>query len=143
MKEEVVDYIASKCQKLKVEHKHPAGLLQRLPILEWKWEVVTIDFITKLPKAAKQHDSIMMVVDKLTKATHFIPVKLTHKVANIADIYMKEIARLHGVPKEIVFDRDPKFTPNFWKGLFKGFGTNLNFSIAYHPESDGQTERVN
>jgi transposase InsO family protein len=91
----------------------------------------------------KQHASIMVVVDKLTKATHFISVKTTHKVDNIANIYMKEVARLHGVPKAIVSDRDPKFTSNFWKGLFKGFGTNLNLSTTYHPESHGKIERTN
>jgi hypothetical protein len=85
----------------------------------------------------------MVVVDKLTKATYFILVKLTHKEAKIVDVYMREIARLHGIPKTIVSDRDPKFTSKFWKGLFKGFGTNLNFSTAYHPESDEQTKRVN
>jgi hypothetical protein len=132
-----------KCQKVKAKHRHPDSLLQPLPIPEWKWEVVTMDFITKLPRANKQHDSIMVVVDKLTKAAHFILVKLTHKVDNIVDVYMMEIARLHGIPKTIVSDRDPKFTSNFWKGLFNGFGTNLNFSTTYHPESDGRTERVN
>jgi hypothetical protein len=85
----------------------------------------------------------MVVVDKLTKVVHFIPVKLTHKAANIADIYMREIVSLHGVPKAIVSDKDPKFTSNFWKGLFRGFGPNLNFSTTYHPKSDGQKERVN
>lgn len=145
MKNDVAEYIARcmECQKVKVEHRHPAGLLQPLPIPEWKWDVVTIDFITKLPKTPKQHDAIMVVVDKLTKAAHLIPIKTTHKAANIADIYMKEVARLHGVPKAIVSDRDPKFASNFWKGLFKGFGTNLNMSTAYHPQTDGQTERVN
>jgi hypothetical protein len=115
MKKEVVDYIARclECQKAKVEHKHPAGLLQPFPILEWKWEVVTIDFITKLSRTVKQHNSIMVVVDKLTKVAHFIPVKLTHKEANIAGIYMREIDRLYDVPKAIVYDRDPKFTLNF------------------------------
>jgi hypothetical protein len=93
--------------------------------------------------SASQHDSIMVVVDKLTKAAHFIPFRLTHKATYIAYVYMKEIARLHGIPKTIVFDRDPKFTSKFWKGLFNGFGTNLNFSTTYHLESDGQTERVN
>jgi hypothetical protein len=102
-----------------------------------------MDFITKLPKTTKQHDSIMVVVDKLTKYAHFIPVKLTHKASNIVDIYMREIARLHGIPKTIVSDRDPKFTSKFWKGLFKGFGTNLNFSTTYHLELDGKTEREN
>jgi hypothetical protein len=96
-------------------------------------------FITKIPRIVKHHDSIMVVVDKLSKATHFIPVKTTHKATNIAKIYMKEVAKLHGVPKEIVSDRDPKFTSNFWKGLFKDFGTNLNLSTTYHPESDGKT----
>jgi hypothetical protein len=145
MKKEVVDYIARclECQNLKVEHRHPAGLLQPFPILEWKWEVVIIDFITKLPITMKQHDSIMVVVDKLTKDAHFIPVKTTHKETNITKIYMKEISRLHGVPKAIVSDRDPKFTSNLWKGLFKGFGTNLNFSTTYHPESNVKTERTN
>jgi transposase InsO family protein len=85
----------------------------------------------------------MVVMDKLTKAAHFIPLKTTHKATNVADIYMKEVARLHGIPKAIVSDRDPKFTSKFLKGLFKGFGTNLNFSTTYHPESNGQTKRVN
>jgi hypothetical protein len=145
MKKDVVDYISRcmECQRVKVEHRHPTGLLQPLPIPEWKWEVVTIDFITKFPRTTRQHDSIMVVVDKLTKVAHFIPVKMTHKATNIAEIYMKEIARLHGIPKEIVSDRDSKFTSNFWRGLFKGFGTNLNFSTTYHPQSDGKTERVN
>ena len=102
-----------------------------------------MDFITKLPRTNKQHDSIMVVVDNLTKVAHFVPVKLTHKAANIVDVYMKEITRLHGIPKTIVSSGDPKFTSKIWKGLFNGFGTNLNFSIAYHPESDGQTKRVN
>ena len=102
-----------------------------------------MDFITKLPKTNKKHDFVMVVVDKLTKSTHFVLVKFTHKVANIVDVYMKEISRLHGIPKTIVSDRDPKFTSKFWKGLFNGFGTNLNFSTAYHPKSDGQIERVN
>jgi hypothetical protein len=145
MKKEIAEYIARcmECQKVKAEHRHPAGLLQPLPIPEWKWEVITMDFITGLPRTSKQHDSIMVVVDKLTKAAHFIPLKTTHRAADVADIFLKEVARLHGIPKTIVSDRDPKFTLNFWRGLFKGFRTNLNFSTTYHPESDGQTERVN
>jgi hypothetical protein len=102
-----------------------------------------MDFITKLPRTNKQHDSIMVVVDKFTKAAHFIPVNITHKATKIADIYMREIGRLHDTLKKIVSNKDPKFTSNFWKGLFNGFGTNLNFSTTYHPELDGQTKRVN
>jgi hypothetical protein len=85
----------------------------------------------------------MKVVDKLTKSLHYIPVKTTHKEKSIADIYKRKFARLHGVPKAIVSERDPKFTSNFWKGLFKGFGTNLNLSTVYHLESDGKTKRTN
>jgi hypothetical protein len=100
-------------------------------------------FYQQASRTMKKHDSIMMVVDKLTKDTHFIPLKLTHKEVNIANIYMREISRIHGVPKEIVYHRDPKFTSNFWKGLFKGFGKNIYFSKAYHLDSKGKKERVN
>ena len=85
----------------------------------------------------------MVVVDKLSKYSHFIPVKSTFKAINIAYIFMKEIFRLHGIPKVVIFDRDVKFTGNFWKSLFKGLDTQLNFSTAYHPQIDGQTERTN
>jgi transposase InsO family protein len=105
--------------------------------------VITIDFITKLPRTIRQHDSIMVVVDKLTKATHFVPVKTTHTMDNIAEVYMRDIARFHGIPRTIVLDRDTKFTSSFWRVFFKGFGTDLNFIISYHPQSDGKIERVN
>ena len=85
----------------------------------------------------RQHDSIMVVVEKLTKEAHFIPVKSTHKTDDIAKIFMKEIFKLHGLPKAIVFDRDAKFTSNFWKGLFADLGTKLNFSTSYHYQTDG------
>ena len=119
MKKDMAEYISRcmKCQHVKVEHQHPAGLLQPLPVLEWKWEVISMDFITGLPMTWRQHDSIMVVVDKLTKEAHFIPVKSTYEAGDIAKIFMKEIFKLHGLPKEIVFDRDVKFTSNFWKGL--------------------------
>ena len=101
MKKEVANFIMRclECQKVKVEHKHPAGLVHHFPILEWKWEVVTMDFITKLPRTTKQCDSIMVAVDKLTKAAHFIPVKSVHKASNIAEIYMRGITKLHDVLK--------------------------------------------
>ena len=85
----------------------------------------------------RQHNSIMVVVDKLTKVAHFIPVKSKHKMNEIVKIFMKEIFKLHGFPKEIVSDRDVKFTSNFWKGLFADLGTQLNFSTIYHPHTDG------
>jgi hypothetical protein len=139
LKKEIIEYITRcmECQKVKAEHRDPTGLLQPLPIPEWKWDVVTMDFIIGLPRTSKQHDSIMVVVDKLTKSAHFIPLKTTHKAADVADIFLKEVACLHGISKTIVSDRDLKFTSNLWKGLFKGFRMNLNFSTMYHPESDG------
>ena len=102
-----------------------------------------MDFIIELPKNFRQHDSIMVVFDKLSKADHYIHVKSTYKVVNIADIFMKEIFRVHDVLKVVVSDIDAKFTCNFWKDLFKGLGTQLNFSTAYYPQRDGHTERVN
>jgi hypothetical protein len=81
----------------------------------------------------------MVVVEKLTKAAHFVPVKTTHTTTNIAEIFMKEIARLHGIPRTIILDIDTKFTSNLWRGLFKQFGTNLKFITTYHPQTDGQT----
>jgi hypothetical protein len=145
MKREIIEHIARciECQKVKAEHRHPAGLLQPLPIPKWKWEVVTMDFIIGFPRTSKQHDSIMVLVDKITKYAHFIPLKTTHKAADVDDIFLKEVARLHEIPKMILSDRDSKLTSNFWKGLFKGFRMNLNFSTTYHPKFDGQTERVN
>ena len=110
---------------------------------EWKWEVISMDFITGFLMTWNQHDSIMVVVDKLTKAVHFIPVKSIDKTNDIAKIFMRDIFKLHGLPKEIVSDRDVKFTSKFWKGLFADLGTKLKFSTAYHPQTDGQIERVN
>ena len=91
-----------------------------------------MDFIIDLPKNFRQHDSIMVVDDKLSKVAHFIPVKYTYKVVNTAGVFMKDISRLHGVPRLLVSDRDAKFTGNIWKDLFKGLGTQFNFSIVYH-----------
>jgi hypothetical protein len=115
MKKEIVKYITRcmECQKVKAENRHLVGLLQTLTIPEWKWEVVTMDFIMGLPRTSKFHDLIMVVVDKLTKAAHFIPLKTIHKASEVADIFMKEVARLHGIPKTIVSNRDPRFILNF------------------------------
>jgi hypothetical protein len=144
MKRYIFECIAKclECQRVKAKHRHPVGLLQPLPIPQWKWEVVTMDFLTGFPRTINQHDAIMVVVDNITKVSHFIPMKVTHKATNVANIYMREVAHLHGIPKTIIFDRDQNFTSNFWKGLFKGFRTNLNFITTYHLETDGKIERV-
>eukprot|EP00253_Pinus_taeda_P010363 PITA_10363 len=145
MKKNIIEYLSQclECQQIKAEHQHPAALLQPLQILEWKWEVISMDFITGLPKTKKNNDSIFVVVDKLSKAAHFIPVQSTYRAAQIAHIFMQNIFRLHGLPKSIISDRDVKFTSAFWKTLFAELGTQLSFSTAYHPQTDGQTERVN
>ena len=129
------EYISKciKCQQVKVEHHHLLGFLQPMLVPELKWEVISMDFIIGLPMSWRQHDSIMVVVDKLTKAAHFIPVKSMRKTDDIAKIFMKDIFKLHGFPKAIVSDGDVKFTSNFWKGLFADLCTKLKFSTAYHP----------
>ena len=98
MKKELVEYIARcfECQQVNTEHQPPTSLLQPLPIPIWKWEIISLDFITGLPRNQNQNDSLMVVVDKISKAAHFIPVKTTHKATNIAKIFMKQIFRLHG-----------------------------------------------
>jgi hypothetical protein len=145
MKGKIAEYLArfQYCQQVKAEHQHPTGLLQPLPVPEWKWETISLDFITGFPKTQKHNDSIMVVIDKLSKSAHFNPVKSTFKVIKTVEIFMKEIFRLHGIPKMVISDRDIKFTSSFWKKLFAGINTNLNFSTSYHPQMDGQTESTN
>ena len=128
---------------VKAEHQKPAGLLQPLLIPEWKWDKLGMDFITGLPRTHSGYDSIWVVVDRLTKVAHFIPVKTTYTSAKLAKIYMTKIVCLHGVPRSIVSDRGTQFTSKFWNQLHETLGTRLEFSIAFHPQKDGQTERVN
>ena len=96
-----------------MEHQHPAGLLHPMPIPEWKWEVISLDFITGLPRTKRKNDSIMVVVNKLRKYAHLIPVQSTYKTVQIADIFMKDIFRFHGIPKTVISDRDVNFTSTF------------------------------
>jgi transposase InsO family protein len=102
-----------------------------------------MDFITGLPKSNRWNDSIWVIVDRLTKVAHFIPVKTTLDGWQLADLYISRIISLHGVPKTIVSDRGSQFTSRFWKKLHEALGTKLSFSTAYHPQTGGQTERVN
>ena len=145
MRREIAEYVAlcDVCQRVKAEHQKPAGLLQPLKIPEWKWEEIGMDFITGLPRTSAGHDSIWVVVDRLTKVAHFIPVKTTYTGNKLAELYMARVVCLHGVPKKIVSDRGSQFTSKFWQKLQVEMGTRLNFSTAYHPQTDGQTERVN
>ena len=144
MKRDVVDFVSKclTCQQIKAEHQRPAGLLQPLEIPEWKWEQVTMDFVSGLPKTVRGCDSIWVIVDRLTKSAHFLPVRVTYTLDKLAEIYVREIVRLHGVPKSIVSDRDSRFTSKFWKSLQNALGTRLKFSTAFHPQTDGQSERT-
>ena len=113
------------------------GKLQPLDIPQMKWEYISMDFVTGLPTTQGGFNSIMVVVDMLTKVSHLIPVKVTYTASDIARIFVKEIFRIHGLPKRIVSDRDAKFTSKFWTSLFQAINTQLCFSSAYHPQSDG------
>ena len=130
------------CQQVKAEHQKPAGLLNPLDIPEWKWENITMDFVVGFSKSARGNNAIWVIVDRLTKSAHFLPVKMTFSLDQLAQLYIKKVVRLHRVPVSIVLDRDPKFTSKFWKSLQGAMGTKLNFSTAYHPQSDGQSERT-
>ncbi|KAL0539868.1 hypothetical protein IC582_024089 [Cucumis melo] len=145
MKREVAEFVSRclVCQQVKAPREKPAGLLQPLSIPEWKWENVSMDFITGLPRTLRGFTVIWVVVDRLTKSAHFVPGKSTYTASKWAQLYMSEIVRLHGVPVSIVSDRDARFTSKFWKGLQTAMGTRLDFSTAFHPQTDGQTERLN
>jgi len=121
MKKEIAAYVArcDTCCRVKAIHMKPAGLLQPLSIPEWKWEEVSMDFITGLPTTRKGNDSIWVIIDRLTKSAHFIPVKNTYRPPEYADIYIAEIVKLHGIPKTIISDRGPQFTAHFWERMHK------------------------
>nr|GFA35864.1 retrotransposable element Tf2 [Tanacetum cinerariifolium] len=127
---------------VKIEHQRASGLLQPLDIPVWKWDEISMDFVTGLPQTQRRHDAIWVVVDSLTKSAHFLPICKDYSVSKLAKSFQQEIVRLHGTPSAIVSDRDPRFTSRFWKGLQKAWGTRLKFSTAFHPQIDGQSERT-
>jgi hypothetical protein len=118
-------------------------LLQPLQVPEWKWEEIVMDFIVGLSRTQSGYDSIWVIVDRLTKVAHFIPVKTTYSGPQLAELYISRIVYLRGVPKKIVSDRRMQFNLTFWGSLHETLDTQLHFSSAYHPQTDGQTERVN
>ncbi|KAK1615471.1 hypothetical protein QYE76_020988 [Lolium multiflorum] len=145
MKREIAQYVAEchTCQRVKAEHQSLAGKLQPLPIPEWKWEEIGMEFITGLPMTNKKKDMIWVIVDRLTKSAHFLAVNQQDKGEKLIDLYIKEIVSKHGVPKKIVSDRESMFTSAFWKQLHEALGSKLDYSTAYHPQTGGQTERTN
>ena len=117
-------------------------MLQSLEVPQWKWESITMDFVTGLPWTQAGNDAIWVVVDRLTKSAHFLSIKVTHSLDKLARMYIREVVRLHGVPETIVSDRDPRFTSRFWGAWQEAFGSELSMSTAYHPQTDGQSERT-
>ncbi|KAI5316249.1 hypothetical protein L3X38_045425 [Prunus dulcis] len=144
MKKEIAEYVRKclVCQQVKAERQKPSGLLQPLPVPEWKWEHITMDFVFKLPRTRNKHDGVWVIVDRLTKSAHFLPVRANYTLTKLAQLFIDEIVRLHGVPVSITSDRDPRFTSRFWTKLHEAFGTQLQFSTAFHPQTDGQSERT-
>ena len=113
-----------------------------MSIFEWKWERIGMYFIVGLPKTLGKFDSIWVIVDRLTKSAHFIPVKMTYNAEKLAKLYISEIVRLYGVPLSIISDRGTQFTFMFWRTLHVELGTRLDLSTAFHPQTDGQSKRT-
>ncbi|KAL0534505.1 hypothetical protein IC582_028796 [Cucumis melo] len=144
MKREIAEYVdrCLICQLVKPVRQRLGGLLNPLPMPEWKWEHITIDFLFGLPCTSRGYDGIWVIVDRLTKIARFIPIKATSTLDQLAKLYVDRIVSQHGVPVSIVSDRDPRFTSKFWPSVQKAMGTKLKFSTAFHPQTDGQSERT-
>ncbi|GJV35387.1 putative reverse transcriptase domain-containing protein [Tanacetum coccineum] len=143
MKAEIATYVSKclTCAKVKVEYQKPSGLLVQPEIPQWKWENITMDFVTKLLKTTAGQDTIWVIVDRLTNSTHFLPIREDDMLEKLTRQYLKKVVSKHGVPVSIISDRDGKFTSHFWKSLNKALGTQLDMSTIYHPQTDGQSER--
>ena len=144
MKRDISEFVSKclVCQQVKAEHQVPSGLLQPITVPEWKWDQITMDFVTGLYVTLKKKDAVWVIMDRLTKSTHFIPVRTEYSLERLANLYVSEIVRLHGVPLSIISDRDLRFTSRFWKKLQEALGTKLNFSTTFYPQTDGQSERA-
>ncbi|GKB49759.1 putative reverse transcriptase domain-containing protein [Tanacetum coccineum] len=144
MKAKITTYVSKclTCAKVKVEYQKPSGLLVQPEIPQWKWENITMDFVTKLPKTTTGQDTIWVIVNRLTKSAHFLPMREDDTLEKLMRQYLKEVVSRHGVPVLIISDRDGKFTSHFWKSQNKALGTRLDMSTAYHPQTYGQSERT-
>ncbi|WVZ76278.1 LOW QUALITY PROTEIN: hypothetical protein U9M48_024265 [Paspalum notatum var. saurae] len=142
---EIAKYVSEcdVCQRIKADHLKPAGMLQPLEVPAWKWENIHMDFIVGLPPTQKGYDSIWVVIDRFTKAAHFLPIKTTYRAKQYAELYISRIVAVHGVPLTITSDRGSLFVSRFWEHLQTALGTTLIHNSAYHPQTSGQAERVN
>ena len=144
MKREIVEYVSrcAICQQVKAERKKPFGLMQPLPVPQWKWENITMDFVYKLPRTQNGFDGVWVIVDRLTKSAHFIPVREKYSLNKLAELFLIKIVKYHEVPVSIISNRDPRFTSNFWVAFQEAIGVELLYSTVYHPQTDGQSERT-
>ncbi|GJW49538.1 putative reverse transcriptase domain-containing protein [Tanacetum coccineum] len=144
MKADIATYVSKclTCAKVKAEHQRPSGLLAQPDIPQWKWDNITMDFVTKLLKSSQGYDTISVIVDRLTKFAIFIPMRETDPLEKLARMYLKEVVTRHGIPISIIYDRDLRLASNFRRSLQKALGTNLDMSTAYHPQTDGQRKRT-
>jgi hypothetical protein len=145
MKREAAHYVSEydTCRKVKADYMKPGGLLQLLSAPEWKWDDISMDFIVGFPLTDRKFDSIWVIVDRLSKSAHFIPVHTRYDAQKYAEIYIARVLCLHTVLKTIISDRGSQFVARFWEQLHMSLGTQLIHSSAYHPHTDGQMERVN
>jgi hypothetical protein len=144
MGKDIEDYVQGcvVCAAIKPSQKAPSGLLQPLPIPHRPWEVISIDFVGPLPRTTDYFDAVLVVVDKFSKMAHFIPTTTKVDAGKTAKLLINHVFKLHGLPSSIISDRDPRFTAGLWREVFNAWGTQLKMSSSYHPQTDGQTERV-
>jgi hypothetical protein len=144
MKRDIAEYVAQcpSCRLVKAEHQRPAGQLQPLEVPMLKWVQIVMYFVVGLPKAPSKQYAMWVILDRLTKCACFLPIKITDSMDKLAKLYVWEIVRLHGMSISIGSDRDPRFTSKFRKRLQSAMGTKLNFSIAYHLQTNVQYERT-
>ncbi|KAM2564410.1 hypothetical protein TB2_012703 [Malus domestica] len=135
MKQDIAEYVSRclVCQQVKADRQRPRGLIQNLLIPISKYEDIIMDFVYGLPRTPSRYDGIWVIVDRLTKTAHFLPVRQTYSLEKLVKLFVDNIVHLHGVPVSIVSNRDPRFTSRFWKAFNAAMGTQLLFSTAYHP----------
>ncbi|GKC59692.1 putative reverse transcriptase domain-containing protein [Tanacetum coccineum] len=144
MKADIATYVSKylTCARVKAEHQRSSGLLVQSAIPEWKWDNITMDFITKLPTLSQGFDTIWVITDRLTKSAHFLPISENDPLDKLARLYLNRIVARHIILVLIICDRDGRFTSNFWRSFQKAMVTEISMSTAYHPETDGQSERT-
>nr|GEW06004.1 putative reverse transcriptase domain-containing protein [Tanacetum cinerariifolium] len=144
MKANIATYVSKclTCLRVKAENQKPSVLLVQPEIPQWKWDIITIDFVTKLPRTLSGYDTIWVIVDRLPKSAHFLPMREDDSMDKLTKLYLKEVVTRHGIPILIISDRGPRFASNFRRAFQKALGIRLDMSTAYHPKTDGQSERT-